>query len=104
MVKFSWIELGKFRLEIWLEIVSLVRVALRFSLSRQIVSRYQIHGLRILGARSVWGTKDSWKGPYDIKTMVVISLSRLMQDTRYIKYAEQKQNARNDRITVKYPA
>ena len=27
-----------------------------------------------------------------------------MQDTRYIKYAEQKRNARNDRITVKYPA
>jgi hypothetical protein len=28
----------------------------------------------------------------------------LVQDTRYIKYAEQKRNARNDRITVKYPA
>ena len=27
-----------------------------------------------------------------------------VQDTRYIKYAEQKQNARNDRITVKYLA
>jgi hypothetical protein len=27
-----------------------------------------------------------------------------LQDTRYIKYAEQKRNARNDRITVKYPA
>jgi hypothetical protein len=27
-----------------------------------------------------------------------------LQDIRYIKYAEQKQNARNDRITVKYPA
>jgi hypothetical protein len=27
-----------------------------------------------------------------------------VQDTRYIKYAEQKRNARNDRITVKYPA
>ena len=29
---------------------------------------------------------------------------RNMQDTRYIKYAEQKRNARNNRITVKYPA
>jgi hypothetical protein len=28
----------------------------------------------------------------------------ILQDTRYIKYAEQKRNARNDRITVKYPA
>jgi hypothetical protein len=27
-----------------------------------------------------------------------------MQDTRYIKYAEQKRNARNDKITVIYPA
>jgi hypothetical protein len=27
-----------------------------------------------------------------------------MQDTRYIKYAKQKRNTRNDRITVKYPA
>jgi hypothetical protein len=27
-----------------------------------------------------------------------------VQDTRYIKYAEQKRNARNNRITVKYPA
>ena len=27
-----------------------------------------------------------------------------MQDTRYIKDAEQKRNARNDRITVIYPA
>jgi hypothetical protein len=27
-----------------------------------------------------------------------------MQDTRYIKYAEHKRNARNDRITVIYPA
>jgi hypothetical protein len=29
---------------------------------------------------------------------------RWVKDTRYIKYAEQKRNARNDRITVKYPA
>jgi hypothetical protein len=27
---------------------------------------------------SDWGTKDSWKGPYDIKAMVVISLSHLI--------------------------
>jgi hypothetical protein len=27
-----------------------------------------------------------------------------VQDTRYIKYAEHKRNARNNRITVKYPA
>jgi hypothetical protein len=26
----------------------------------------------------VWGMKDSWKGPYDIKAMVVISLSHLI--------------------------
>ena len=32
------------------------------------------------------------------------TLCDTVQDTRYIKYAEQKQNARNDRITVKYPA
>ena len=62
----------------WLGIISLVGVALRFALSRQIVSSYQIHGLRILGARIVWGTKDSWKGPYDIKATVVISLSHLI--------------------------
>jgi hypothetical protein len=31
-------------------------------------------------------------------------LRRFVQDTRYIKYAEQKRNARNNRITVKYPA
>jgi hypothetical protein len=62
----------------WLGIISLVGVALRFALSRQIVSSYQIYGLRILGARSVWGTKDSWKGPYDIKAQVVISLSYLI--------------------------
>jgi hypothetical protein len=62
----------------WLGIVSLVGVALRFSLSRLIVSSYQIHGLRILGERSVWGTKDSWKGPYDIKATIVISLSHLI--------------------------
>jgi hypothetical protein len=30
--------------------------------------------------------------------------SPFLQDTRYIKYAEQKRNARNNRITVKYPA
>ena len=29
-------------------------------------------------SQSVWGTKDSWKGPYDIKAMVVISLSHLI--------------------------
>ena len=39
---------------------------------------YHIHGFRILGARSVWGTKDSWKGTYDIKENVVISLSHLI--------------------------
>ena len=39
---------------------------------------YQIFALRILGSRSVWGMKDSWKGPYDIKAMVVISLSHLI--------------------------
>ena len=27
-----------------------------------------------------------------------------VQDTRYIKYAKQKYNARNGRITAKYPA
>jgi hypothetical protein len=26
-----------------------------------------------------------------------------LQDTRYIKYAEQERNARNNRITIKYP-
>jgi hypothetical protein len=26
----------------------------------------------------VWGTKESWKGPYDIKAMVVISLLHLI--------------------------
>jgi hypothetical protein len=31
-------------------------------------------------------------------------VGRLLQDTRYIKYAEQERNARNNRITVKYPA
>jgi hypothetical protein len=56
----------------------LVGMALRFALSRQIVSSYQIYGLKILGARSVWGTKDSWKGPYNIKEMVVIFLSHLI--------------------------
>ena len=50
-----WIELGKFML------------ALRLALSRQIVSSYQIHGLRILGARSVWEARNCWKEPYDIK-------------------------------------
>jgi hypothetical protein len=39
---------------------------------------YQIYDFRILGERSVWGTKDSWKGPYDIKAQVVISLSYLI--------------------------
>ena len=29
-------------------------------------------------SESVWGMKDSWKGPYDIKAMVVISLSHLI--------------------------
>ena len=29
-------------------------------------------------SQSVWGTKDGWKGPYDIKAMVVISLSHLI--------------------------
>ena len=28
--------------------------------------------------QSVWETKDSWKGPYDIKAMVVISHSHLI--------------------------
>jgi hypothetical protein len=50
MDKFSWIELGKFRLEIWLEIVSLVRVALSFPLSRYIVSDFQIYSHRICGS------------------------------------------------------
>jgi hypothetical protein len=62
----------------WLGIINLVGVALRFALSRYIVSSYQIYGFRILGEKSVWGTKDSWKGPYDIKAMVVISLSHLI--------------------------
>ena len=77
-VSFCELELGLALL--FLELVSfgLVRVALRFSLSRQIVSGYQIHGFRILGKRSVWGKKDIWKGPYDIKAMVVISLSHLI--------------------------
>jgi hypothetical protein len=52
---------------IWLEIVSLVRFALSFVLPRYIVSSYQIHGLRILGARSVWEARNRWKEPYDIK-------------------------------------
>jgi hypothetical protein len=38
---------------------------------------YHIYALRILGV-GVWGIKDSWKGPYDIKAMVVISLSHLI--------------------------
>ena len=29
-------------------------------------------------SESVWGMKESWKGPYDIKAMVVISLSHLI--------------------------
>jgi hypothetical protein len=29
-------------------------------------------------SESVWGMKDNWKGPYDIKAMVVISLSHLI--------------------------
>ena len=33
---------------------------------------------QISWSESVWGTKDSWKGPYDIKAMVVISLSHLI--------------------------
>ena len=83
MEKVSFCELGLALLvhELvldWLGIINLVGVALRFALSRQIVSSYQIYGFRILGARSVWGTKDSWKGPYDIKAMVVISLSHLI--------------------------
>ena len=32
------------------------------------------------------------------------SSSGRVQDTRYIKYTEQKRNARNNRITVEYPA
>jgi hypothetical protein len=39
---------------------------------------YQIDALRILGVGSVWGMKGSWKGSYDIKAMVVISLSHLI--------------------------
>jgi hypothetical protein len=62
----------------WLGMIILVRAALRFALSRLIVSSYQIHSLRILGARSVWGMKDNWKETYDIKAMVVISLSHLI--------------------------
>jgi hypothetical protein len=35
---------------------------------------------------------------------IKVKRSDYLQDTRYIKYAEQKRNARNNRITVKYPA
>ena len=78
MEKVSFGQLGLALLILELVSFGLVRVSLRFSLSRQIVSSYQIYGLRILGEKSVWGTKDSWKGPYDIKAMVVISLSHLI--------------------------
>jgi hypothetical protein len=64
-------ELGLALFVLWLGIISLIRVDLRFALSRHIVSSYQIYDLRIFGARSVWGTKDSRKGPCDIKAMVV---------------------------------
>ena len=78
-VSLRWDELvGSWLLFFGLELFGLIRVALRLALLRQIVSSYQIYGFRILGARSVWGTKDSWKGPYDIKAMVVISLSHLI--------------------------
>jgi hypothetical protein len=62
----------------WLGIISLVGVALRFAFVKIDCEYYQIYALRILGVRSVWGMKDSWKGPYDIKAMVVISLSHLI--------------------------
>jgi hypothetical protein len=42
------------------------------------VSAQTIPMLRIGNFGSVWGMKDSWKGPYDIKAMVVISLSHLI--------------------------
>jgi hypothetical protein len=56
----------------------LVGVALSFAFVKIDCEYYQIYALRILGERSVWGTQDSWKGPYDIKAMVVISLSHLI--------------------------
>jgi hypothetical protein len=68
----AFVSLSLWVLVLWLGIISLLRVALRFSLSRYIVSSYQIYGFKIFGARSVWGTKDSRKGPCDIKAMVVI--------------------------------
>jgi hypothetical protein len=43
--------------------------------------------------------------PLNILSSITVSVkTSYLQDTRYIKYAEQKQNARNNRVTVKYPA
>jgi hypothetical protein len=58
----------------WLEIVSLVRVDLSFSFSLYIVSSYQIHCLRILGARSVWEERNCWKELDNIKASSCIFL------------------------------
>jgi hypothetical protein len=63
---------------LWLGIISLVGVALRFAFVK--IDCEQLSNLwsQNSWSQSVWGMKDSWKGPYDIKAMVVISLSHLI--------------------------
>jgi hypothetical protein len=46
----------------------------------------------------------SLKSALSLYTEICTDYKSYMQDTRYIKYAEQERNARNNRITVKYPA
>jgi hypothetical protein len=55
-------------------------LVLRFALSRYIVD------LKIHGERSVWEARNCWKGPYNVKALVIFYFSYLHYNNIFVSH------------------